>query len=171
MSQKPSSTGPDTHVTPWRRRLFVLTSVVVTLSVIARVSIADEPADSQGSPPGATSLVDGQQPPPDAEEPSGMARLLPFITEGGLALLIGLALGAATRTLLRTILMMIILGFVVVQVLAYKGILTVDWGTAFQSIKDFVLNVSPDGGFGTMLKQKIPTVAAFLLGYYLGLKK
>ena len=153
--------------------------VLVSVSIVGRMALAsrnEQPttADSgtgdhdsdlttlmprDPSPPGET------EKPAQAEEPSGVVgKLLPFLTEGGIAMLIGIALGVATRAVAKLAAIVLALIFIVIQFLAMKGVLTMDWGA-------FVLNVSSDEGLGSLVKYKLPAAGSLMIGYILGLKR
>jgi len=159
----------------WRGRLIVVLIVVVGLSVAGRVALSKESAEQarSSSPSGGptTSLVPGDTPPggePEAQEAEGKAgTILPYVTEGGLAMLVGLLLGMATRGFLKLGLLLIVVAFVGLQYLAYKNILTVNWS----ALKEYVLNATHGADWFTVVKQKLPSGGAFGLGYLLGLKK
>ena len=70
-----------------------------------------------------------------------------------------------------SVIVVLVLGFVALQFMAYKGILTVDWSEFATWTKDNLLNVTLDADAGQVAEEKIPTVGAGMLGYLLGLKK
>ena len=94
-----------------------------------------------------------------------------FLTEGGISMLLGIALGVATRTFMRILLLLFAGFFILIQVLVYNGVLIIDWGTFAGALNDFVLNVSSDEGMGAIIKHKLPSAAGFMAGLYLGFKK
>ncbi|MBU0550747.1 hypothetical protein KJ940_04530 [Myxococcota bacterium] len=115
-------------------------------------------------------------PTPDAPWPTDtqgiVRRALPYITEGGIAGLFGVALGVTTKSFARLLLGAIALCFIVIQFLAYKEILTVDWGKFLVWAQSFVFNLSDkDLGMGAILQHKLPAAGALGAGYLLGLKK
>lgn len=165
---------------PWRRKLLLFLVVVVGASVAARVVLASR-AKAQSTPsqtriqphgilPGEPQAQEPQQTPPSKTEQRAQ-EVLPFITEGGTAMILGLALGMATRAFLRLGLLVLALLFVLLQVLAYKGILVVDWGAFGHAVKSFVLNVSSESGLGGIIRHKLPTTGAFFLGYVFGMRR
>jgi uncharacterized membrane protein (Fun14 family) len=90
------------------------------------------------------------------------------VSEGGIAMILGLLLGMLTRSFLKVLLLFAILGFIGIQYLAHKGVITVDWG----AMKDFVLNMVPKGAsLAEIVQKKLPSLGAFGLGYLLGLKR
>jgi len=168
--------GAETPRAPrWRGRLIVALLVVVGVSVAGRVALSKEsPETSRSTSPSGgptTSLVPGDTPSggePEVQKEEGKAQtILPYVTEGGLAMLIGLLLGMATRGFLKLGLLLLVVAFVGLQYLAYKNILTVNWS----ALKEYVLNATHGADWMTVVKQKLPSGGAFGLGYLLGLKK
>jgi uncharacterized membrane protein (Fun14 family) len=171
---------------PWRFRLIVVLLGVVTAAAVMRAA-RGEPAPqeaaagqrtaTEGTPGMTTGVMPGEprggQPGqgPAAEPPAEKGTLdtvLPFVTEGGVAMILGLLLGMVTRSILKVLFVLLLLGFVGIQYLVYKQILTVDWG----AFKDFILNMVPPGAnLATIVQQKLPSLGAFGLGYLLGLKR
>jgi uncharacterized membrane protein (Fun14 family) len=121
-----------------------------------------------GAEPRTGAQLQSNDPAPPSPQEDTLDAILPFVTEGGMAMILGLLLGMATRAILKLLFVLAILGFVAVQYLAYKQVLTVDWG----AFKDFVLNVVPPGAdLATIVQQKLPSLGAFGLGWLLGLKR
>ncbi len=145
---------------------------IVAAAVVARAARGTpEPAANRSAAPGgmATTLVPGGEPqtaPP--EEKNTLDTVLPFVTEGGIAMILGLLLGMITRSFIKMLFILAILGFVGFQYLAYKQVITVNWG----AVKDFILNMVPTGSsLSTIVQKKLPSLGAFGLGYILGLKR
>lgn len=160
----------------WRRRLAVIAMVVVVASVGARVALAPKeklPAARGTSTSGLETalLTNETRPPPEAKPRSGARKILPFITEAGIALLLGLAVGIATRMIAKVVIAVLLLFFLSVQFMAYKGLIQVDWGGFGANLGNFVLNISDDADLQSILKHKVPTLASFVIGYILGLKR
>ncbi len=164
----------------WRRRLVLLLILVVAASIVARVATAKEaPAAAGRAPAGgsglAGSLVPGDQPgpaPTPEPEAQGPAKdVLPYLTEGGIAMLIGIALGMATRTAAKILVLLFALFFIGVQFLSAKGIVDIDWSAFTTWLRQFVLNISGDKGLGAIVQHKLPSAGSLVIGYYLGLKK
>ncbi|MGH7163324.1 MAG: FUN14 domain-containing protein [Planctomycetota bacterium] len=153
---------------PWRRQLVFGLILLVGLSVAARLYLAPE---NEPPPPGGASSFAGQQPQEEPPPRTGIVVVLPFVTEGGIAMILGIALGVATGAILRISLLLVIGGFVLLQVLAYKGVLTVDWTAMGAWLADFILNVTREQRLGSIVQHKLPTAGALLLGYVLGLKR
>ena len=169
----------------WRRRLVVILMLLVGVSVAGRVHFTKKQRDyeaTQRSLAGnqTTALVPGQIPsdqqPEQAAEPppSGMAKLLPFLTEGGVAMLLGIALGVATRAFLKLILIGVAVIFIGIQVLSYNEILTVNWEAAeegFSAVQRYVMNFADQNNLGQIVTHKIPAAGSLMIGYFLGLKR
>lgn len=173
----------------WRKRLVIIIVFVVISSIAIRVAMGksesttkqttaktDGTANSVG--PGGASFLPGleggdERPPADetVKDPSTAEKVLPFVTEGGLAMLLGLGLGIATRAVAKFLIVGMAIIFVVIQYLAYKGMLTVDWGAMGGWIKNFVLNISGENGISKIVQHKLPSAGSLGMGYYLGLKK
>ncbi len=179
----------------WRKRLVIVVIFLIVSSIAVRVAMGSpskKATETQASsrtggdneaglptsnlnPGGTTDLVPdvkGAKPPVDDQiEESTTRKVLPFVTEGGIAMLLGLALGIASRAFAKIALIGVALVFVAIQYLAYKGMLTVDWGAMGVWIKNFVLNISGDNGIGKIVQHKLPSAGSMGMGYYLGLKR
>jgi uncharacterized membrane protein (Fun14 family) len=153
----------------WRWRLVLILLLIVAASVWARTALAKKQGGGESETQIANQLVETE--PSTSQPTSGLGALLPFLTEGALAMLLGIGLGMATRSIAKIFVLLFVLGFVGVQILAYKGILTVDWGAFAGWLRDAVLNVSGGDSLGEVVKHKLPSVAALLIGYLLGLKR
>ena len=152
---------------------------IVVVAVIARVARGSpearerEAAAQRSAHGGMTTSLTGDTPgtapqtaPP--EEKSTLDTVLPYVTEGGIAMILGLLLGMVTRSIFKLFLVLSILGFIGVQYLSHKGVIHVDWG----AIRDFVLNMVPKGASAVdLVQKKLPSLGAFGLGYLLGLKR
>ena len=159
----PESTAPS-----WRKPLMVLLVTVVGVAIATRVLRAyDAEERREARRATASQLVPGTPEERQEARREKIDEVLPYITEGGLAMIVGLLLGMATRGFIKLGLLLGIVAFAGLQYLAYKGILTVDWS----AIKDFVFNIQPEAGWATFIRQKIPSGGAFGLGYLLGLKR
>jgi uncharacterized membrane protein (Fun14 family) len=177
------STPPSTSL-PWRRRLVLLLMILVSVSIVGRMALASRneqtaTADSGTTDPdsGLTTLMpqdpgDRREAEAAEQEPPGVVdKLLPFLTEGGIAMLIGIALGMATRAVAKLAAIVLAIVFIVIQFLAMKGVLTMDWGAFANWLHDFVLNFSSDEGVGSLVKHKLPAAGSLIIGYLLGLKR
>ena len=168
MERHDNDTPPSPGAPPWRRKLVLLLLLVVAVSIGARTYLAREKPAPQPAATAPNALLPRQPPseqPP--EEESRTRKLLPFVTEGGLAMLLGIALGVATRAVAKLALVVIAVFFVVIQFLAFKGLLTVDWS----ALEHYVLNIPAAAGLGKIVQYKLPSAGALVLGYSLGLKR
>ena len=158
----------------WRRRLALLLTVMLVVSVGARVMAHKKSQGSQPKTGEPTALV-ADQAVPGAEveetEQTGWQKVLPFVSEGAFAMLLGLGLGIATRMIFKMVVLGMLLFFLATQFLAYKGLLTVDWATFMGWTRDFVMNISQQADFSSIVKHKLPAVGAFIMGCVLGLKR
>jgi uncharacterized membrane protein (Fun14 family) len=165
--------------------------VIITAgAVVARVATRKDrpqPATETARPAGSSgglqpaNLTSGEPTTPGAgtgtgtgtaePEPSTADKVLPFVTEGGIAMLLGLMLGMATRAIFKLLAVGLILIFGVILVLSHKGMLSVDWGATGTWIKEFVVNISSDESLGGVVKHKLPSAGGLGLGYLLGLKR
>ena len=181
----------DSHALAWRRRLVLALMLLVGISIAARVHYTTKQREYDeaqrvlaSNPNSATALVPGQIPTEQGGEPtgqqavepppSGMARLLPFLTEGGVAMLLGIALGVATRAFFKLILIGIAVIFIGIQVLSYNEILTVNWDAAeqgFGAVRRYVMNFADQTNLGEIIRHKVPSAGALTIGYFLGLKR
>ena len=182
--QRPAESGG----LPWRRRLVLLLLLVVAVSVTWRIRLAAKPADRQAGEESslaghaddlATGLVPGQinaeqEAAATPEKKSGIGRLLPFVTEGGVAMLLGIALGVATRSFIKLALIGVAVVFIAIQVLVFREVIAVDWQAAertFTALKDYVWNVSTEHNLSTIVQHKVPSAGALSIGYFLGLRR
>jgi len=151
----------------WRAKLLIALVVVVAGAIIVRHTLADRRTEGAGTGTG-NQLVAGEA--PEKEEPGAFEKILPFITEAGSVMLLGYMLALATRSVFKLLIVALVLGFVGLQFLAYKG-LTVDLGDFAAWVGNNLFNVSKDADAGQIAQEKVPTAGAGMLGYLLGLKK
>jgi uncharacterized membrane protein (Fun14 family) len=154
---------------PFQRAVLALLVLILIASVAARALLA-EPAAASGAAEGlgfsATASGSGA-----AAEPTGFEKYLPFATEGSLFGLVGFALGYTTRKLIRVALILIALGFVITQALAYAGKLEVDWGGLVERFNEFVLNLRRDQTVSKILSYRVPSLGALVAGWLVGLRR
>ncbi|MEZ4463856.1 MAG: FUN14 domain-containing protein [bacterium] len=99
-----------------------------------------------------------------------MQSVLPYLSEGGLLLLLGIGLGLASRMVLK---IGIVVGILVIggmQYMAWQGLLEVNWGQFAGLLHETLLNITPQGDLTEILKQKFPSLGTLGLGYYLGVR-
>ena len=153
----------------WRKPLVVGLIALLLLSVIARVMVGKEEAPA--TPEGAAAFVAGDSDAEPEKAPTTMEKALPFVTESALAMLLGLVLGMATRMVVKLLVLGLVVFFVVLQYLAFKGVVAVDWSALGIWLRDFVMNVGGSEGVGSFVKHKLPAAGSLLTGYYLGLRR
>jgi uncharacterized membrane protein (Fun14 family) len=176
----PAPEGVPSTAPRWRFRLIVALLGVVAIAVVARAARgtpetrtqeAAQQRSASGQPAGlvpGTGPTGEPQTTPPPEEKDTLDVVLPFVSEGGIMMILGLLLGMITRSFLKVMFLFMILGFVGLQYMNYKGVITVNWG----AMKDFVLNMVPKGAsLSQIVQQKLPSLGAFGLGYLLGLKR
>ena len=97
--------------------------------------------------------------------------LTPMVSEIGVGGVGGFVVGFALKKVARIAAIALGLGFVALQYLAYKGIITID----YTSLRDWVANMMGQTtqlpSFITDIIAHIPFGASFVAGFYLGLKK
>ncbi|MCA9524737.1 MAG: FUN14 domain-containing protein [Myxococcales bacterium] len=99
-----------------------------------------------------------------------MQSILPYLSEGGLLLLLGIGLGLASRMVFK---IGIVVGILVIggmQYLAWQGLLEVNWGQFAGLLHETLLNMTPQGDLTEILKQKFPSLGTLALGYFLGVR-
>ncbi|MHC4937346.1 MAG: hypothetical protein ACYTHK_00070 [Planctomycetota bacterium] len=157
--------------TVWRRRIFAIVLFLVVAAVIGRVMLKDEqPTGSEGGGM-RTGLVAGGE--VEKEETLGdkLNKLLPYITEAGIALMLGMIAGIGTRMAIKTIVVVVILGAVGIQFAIFKGWLNPEDMGFVQHLKDYVFHVPEDKEGVDVALDKAPSLGAGLLGFLMGLKK
>lgn len=95
---------------------------------------------------------------------------LPYFSEGGLAMLLGIGLGMLSRTVLKVALVFALLVIAGMEYASYRGAMTVDWGAIVGLIHETLLNVTPNGDLMAIVKEKLPSVGALGAGYMIGVK-
>lgn len=97
--------------------------------------------------------------------------LTPMVSEIGVGGIGGFVVGFALKKVARIVAIALGLGFVALQYLAYKGIITID----YTSLRDWVANMMGQTtqlpGIITDIIAHIPFGASFVGGFYFGLKK
>jgi uncharacterized membrane protein (Fun14 family) len=182
---KPNNASADSpEAPPWRKGLIVLVLLMVVGAVGARWATYEAPVPKPvastlhqtgtklGQLKGSTARQ-VQRPVEAAEdvEAEGLLKYLPYVSEGGLALLLGVGLGMASRAFAKLLAVGVFLGFVALQYFAHQGIVSVDYAALFEWIKQFVFNISGGGDLVATLTDKIPAFGSLGAGYLIGIKK
>ena len=158
-----------TEAPRWRTPLVGGLIALLLLSVIARVRVGK--VEAPATPEGAARFVAGDSDAEPEKAPTTMEKALPFVTESALAMLLGLGLGMATRMVVKLLVLGLVVFFVVLQYLAFKGVVAVDWSALGTWLRDFVMNVGGSEGVGSFVKHRLPAAGSLLTGYYLGLRR
>lgn len=106
-----------------------------------------------------------------AEAGPAWLKYLPYATEGGLALLVGLLLGFATKAVTRLI---VFIGFLCVLAVGYfvdQGVLQVDQVALAQWVHRFVLQAGEQGDWLQSVQQKIPSLGSLGVGFLIGWRR
>lgn len=188
MSDAPNSAPTPLDAPAWRKPLIVLVCLVVGAAVLGRW-ITYEPAQAApvahtlndpGSTlghlkPGEMRVLKAPKPAEEtvarAPEPKGLAKYLPFVSEGGLALLLGVGLGLASRAFAKLLALGVLLFFVALEYFAYQGVVSVDYAALFEWLRRFVFNIGDGGDLVATIKDKLPAMGSLGVGYLVGLKK
>lgn len=96
---------------------------------------------------------------------------LPYFSEGGLAILLGLGLGFLAKGIFKVLIIFALLLIAGMEYLAYQGVLEVNWGAMAGLLQETILNATPNGDMGAIIKEKAASLGAFGTGLVLGLKK
>jgi hypothetical protein len=176
MAEQPSNPqSEEKQPVVWRRRVVVIVVLILGAAIAGRVFLGNEkpPVDSKGNPL-VTGLVPESGETVEREETLGdkLKKVLPYITEAGMALLLGMILGIGARMAIKTIVLVAIVGVVGIQFAIYKGWMAPeDAGGFIGHMRDYVFHV-PEGADGmALLREKAPSAGAGLLGFMMGLKK
>ena len=152
-------------------------SGVLTLSVGARALLGSggpPPASTGGTnPEGAMGLVApaGQAPPAEQAPPGALEEMLPYFSEASFFGLIGFAVGYAGRKFVKLAMILLAVFFVLLQVMIYSDVATVDWGRVIDLVNTLILNLKENQTLSAILLDKVPTTGAFVGGVVLGFRK
>ncbi|MGK0361881.1 MAG: putative membrane protein (Fun14 family) [Bradymonadia bacterium] len=97
-------------------------------------------------------------------------RMLPYFSEGGMAMLIGIGLGIVSRGVLKIAIVFALLLIGGMEWLAYQGVLEVNWGAMAGLVHQTILNATPNGDIGAIIQEKLPSLGALGGGYFMGVK-
>jgi len=173
--QTPASEQEQRQPVIWRRRVFAIVVLLVGAAIAGRVMLKDNDSEAGAGGKGMrTALVadTGEDAEPKETIGDKLNKLLPYVTEAGMALLLGMILGIGARMAINTIVLVFIVGVVATQFAIFKGWVSADSAGGFIGhLTDYVFNV-PEGAEGTdILREKIPSASAGLLGFMMGLKR
>ncbi len=97
--------------------------------------------------------------------------LTPIIAQLGVGGVGGLCVGYALKKIAKITAVIIGVGFLVLQYLAYEGIITIDYG----ALKDWALGLTGQAsglmGVLTSILANLPFASSFIVGFVLGFKK
>lgn len=96
--------------------------------------------------------------------------LTPLLTQLGVGGVAGLCVGYALKKLGKLIAFIIGLAFLSLQLLAWKGIININYGALEQWGKDIINNIGLAEGFYSGIITNMPFAASFLVGFAIGLK-
>ncbi|MBK7876087.1 MAG: hypothetical protein IPJ77_10085 [Planctomycetes bacterium] len=164
---------PSTTAAVPRSALSTLQRVVLgTLAVgfVGSVLLRAVPETRTGTGPAGSSFV-GNVEAETVHEAQGLETYLPYLTEATLFGLIGFALGYASRKLFKVALILIAVAFVVVQLLVWKGWLTVDWLGVRTVLNDWIFNLKENETITRFLTNRVPSAGALLFGWFVGFRR
>ena len=159
-------------------------AVIFMVSIVCRVAFgggAPERTSYSGGalPAGAQGFVSGENTPiflptetGETQEDSGaIESVLPVLTEASFFAMIGFALGYASRKVVKLGLIVLAGFFVMLQLLTYGGVTTIDWGRFVDILNDWVLNLKENQTITDVLTDRVPTAGSLVAGYFLGFRK
>ena len=169
MSDQPqkSSTESSSSGSSWRSRV-VIVAIVLFLAAFAGRWMKEEEGAGAKIDSGLTASAVAV----GAKEESfsdKVQKVLPFITEACLALMVGLMAGIMMKSALKFAGILLVLGFIGVQVAIWKGWLpdSIDFSDKLNSL----LFVEPTGEGRELAASKAPAAGAGALGLMMGLSK
>ena len=177
--KKKEREGEDEPALTRTQKIFAASVVLVLiLSTISRASLEKERTAQTQAPAGATSdlatgFVSGERTAESApvEEPGALESMLPYVTEASFFALMGFAVGYATRKVVKVLLLFLALFFVIVQLLSYNDMASVEWGGVIETLNGWIFNLKEDQTLTQVLTDRVPSSGSFLLGVVLGFKR
>jgi len=160
--------------------------VLFVVSILSRVVMGGSgaAATSQSStsgaiPAGAQGFVSGDTPlfpslsesEAVEEEPETLESMLPVLTEASFFAMIGFALGYASRKVVKVGMIVLAGFFVLLQLMTYAGVTTIDWGKLVEILNDWILNLKENQTITAVLTDRVPTAGSLIAGYFLGFRK
>lgn len=157
---------------------------IFVLSIVCRVAFSADGSTSTSPsggalPAGAQSFVSGEATPsflpsesaePEAQ-PGALEAALPVLTEASFFAMVGFALGYASRKVVKLAMIVLAAFFVMLQLLTYGGVTTIDWGRFVEILNDWVLNLKENQTITEVLTDRVPTAGSLLAGYFLGFRR
>ncbi|MBL8856989.1 MAG: FUN14 domain-containing protein [Planctomycetes bacterium] len=168
MTQKNQPPKPKSALAKFMFFAIVLTFVV---SVLMRMLLVDTRPEQPNPLPGEVRTFTTEMTQQHPRETGALATILPYLTEASLFGVIGFALGYTSKRAFKLLLILIALSFVTIQVLVSMGKMTVDWNQMITVIDNWILNMDFKSTVPVFLKQRLPTLAVFALGYVFGLRR
>jgi len=103
---------------------------------------------------------------------SEMGNLLaPIVGEVGIGGVGGFVVGYTLKKLAKIVVFFLGLGFILLEYLAYKGIITINFAALQEWASRLTVPMGELSGFLTQFIAHLPFGASFLLGFYVGFKK
>lgn len=109
----------------------------------------------------------------DGELPS-LEQMLPWIEQIGFGVVAGFVSGYALKKVGKVLAIVLGIVFVVVQLLAWAGFVTVNWGVVQENVDPLLQSEALNTGWQNLvqlLTHNIPFAASFIPGFLFGLKK
>ena len=169
----PEQPPPKRALSPLRAGMLAVLVISLLTSVGLRAYGRTHERRTTPAPAGAQGLVQGdtQAQPAAEEEPSGLERYLPYVTEGSFFGLIGFALGYASRKFVKLGLIVLAFFFVALQALVWTGTVSVDWGGLVAKLNALVFNLTEGETATQFLTRRIPSAGGMLAGYLIGFRR
>lgn len=163
---------PKPALTPYQRAFLGAMLLLLLASIVLRVLPRAEPAAPPGGiTPYANAVVEGSAATEGEQPPGGLPRFLPYLTEGALFGLIGFALGYASRKLLKLALICAVLIFLVVQLLSWSGIVSVDWRALLNAPLRWIHALSENEALGAAWTGHVPAAIVLIVGGLFGFRR
>jgi len=103
-----------------------------------------------------------------------LSSLLPWIEQIGFGLVAGFVAGYALKKLGKLVALVVGVLFVALQLLAWSGYVTIQWGRLQQDVEPLLEASSLNEGWRTLLTvmtHNLPFAAAFVPGFVIGLRR
>lgn len=96
--------------------------------------------------------------------------LTPLLTQLGVGGVAGLCVGYALKKIGKLVAILLGLAFLGLELLAYKGIISIDYSALEVWAKEIIGQVGVAEGVLTVIIGNLPFTASFLVGFAIGLK-